>query len=61
MPQIAEIALAYLARGWRVAAPELPHSSASPGSGPPDQVSFAGHVAAALGLRHQFIDIPNPA
>ncbi|WP_323717942.1 alpha/beta hydrolase [Paracoccus aminovorans] len=46
-PQIAEIARAYLARGWRVAAPELPHSAALPGSGPPALISFAGHTAAA--------------
>lgn len=46
-PQIAEIALAYLRRGWRVAAPELPHSGALPGSGPPGLVTFAGHTAAA--------------
>lgn len=46
-PQIAEIALAYLARGWRVAAPVLPNSSASPGSGPAAEVSFARHVRAA--------------
>ncbi|WP_347265827.1 hypothetical protein [Paracoccus sp. (in: a-proteobacteria)] len=45
--QIAEIALACLRRGWRVAAPELPHSAALPASGPPGQVSFAGHTAAA--------------
>lgn len=45
--QIAQIALAYLAQGWRVVAPELPHSSALPQSGPPDQVTFAGHVRAA--------------
>lgn len=49
-PQIAEIALAYLARGWRVAAPELPNSSASPGSGPAAEVSFARHVRAAAGV-----------
>lgn len=46
-PQIAEIAEAYLARGWRVAAPELPHSAALPESGPPEQVTFAGHTSAA--------------
>lgn len=46
-PQIAEIAEAYLARGWRVAAPELPFSIASPGSGPPEQITFSGHTAAA--------------
>ncbi|MBU3029000.1 alpha/beta hydrolase [Paracoccus marinaquae] len=45
--QIAEIADAYLARGWRVAAPELPNSVALPESGPPDQVTFSGHTAAA--------------
>ncbi|SMO65910.1 alpha/beta hydrolase [Paracoccus laeviglucosivorans] len=49
-PQIAEIALAYLARGWRVAAPELPHSAALPDSGPPDQLTFTGHVRAATGV-----------
>lgn len=46
-PQIAEIAAAYLARGWRVAAPELPHSAALPQSGPPEQITFSGHTAAA--------------
>lgn len=46
-PQIAEMASAYLARGWRVAAPELPNSVASPGSGPPGLVTFSGHVRAA--------------
>lgn len=45
--QIAEIARAYLARGWRVAAPELPHSVASPQSGPPEKVTFSGHTQAA--------------
>ena len=45
--QIAEIAMAYLARGWRVVAPELPHSIALPDSGPPDQVTFSGHTRAA--------------
>lgn len=49
--QIAEIANAYLARGWRVAAPELPNSAASPGSGSPALVSFAGHTAAAARVR----------
>lgn len=46
-PQIAEIALAYLRRGWRVAAPELPNSVALPDSGPPGQVTFSGHTRAA--------------
>ncbi len=45
--QIAEIAKAYLARGWRVAAPELPNSIALPDSGPSDQVTFSGHTRAA--------------
>lgn len=40
-PHIAEIARAYLASGWRVAAPELPHSAANPGSGPADQLTLA--------------------
>ncbi len=48
--QIAEIAEAYLARGWRVAAPELPHSIALPDSGPSDQVTFTGHMRAAAGV-----------
>ncbi|HRM74099.1 MAG TPA: alpha/beta hydrolase, partial [Paracoccus sp. (in: a-proteobacteria)] len=48
--QIAEIAEAYLARGWRVAAPELPHSIALPNSGPSDQVTFTGHTRAAAGV-----------
>lgn len=48
--QIAEIAEAYLARGWRVAAPELPNSIALPDSGPPDQVTFSGHTRAAAGV-----------
>jgi len=48
--QIAEIADAYLARGWRVVAPELPHSAALPGSGPPDRVTFSGHTAAAAAV-----------
>ena len=47
--QIAEIADAYLLRGWRVAAPELPNSIALPESGPPDQVSFTRHTQAAAG------------
>ncbi len=48
--QIAEIAEAYLARGWRVAAPELPHSAALPESGPPGQVTFSGHTQAAAAV-----------
>lgn len=48
--QIAEIAEAYLACGWRVAAPELPHSIALPNSGPSDQVTFTGHTRAAAGV-----------
>ncbi|WP_196216822.1 alpha/beta hydrolase [Paracoccus shanxieyensis] len=45
--QIVEIANAYLSRGWRVAAPGLPNSVAVPDSGPPEAVSFSGHVRAA--------------
>ncbi|MTH79693.1 alpha/beta hydrolase [Paracoccus aestuariivivens] len=45
--QIAEIAEAYLARGWRVVAPELPYSAALPESGPADRVTFSGHIDAA--------------
>lgn len=50
--QIAEIAMAYLARGWRVAAPELPNSIALPASGPADQVTFSGHTRAAKAAWH---------
>ena len=42
--------MAYLARGWRVVAPELPHSIALPESGPPDQVTFSGHTRAAMAV-----------
>ncbi|MFD1796542.1 alpha/beta hydrolase [Paracoccus aurantiacus] len=45
--QIAEIADAYLSRGWRVVAPELPNSIALPDSGPADQVRFSTHTKAA--------------
>lgn len=60
--QIAEIAEAYLARGWRVAAPELPNSIALPQSGPSDQVTFSGHTNAAMAvwrwLATEFPDAP---
>lgn len=46
-PQIAEIARAYLGRGWRVVAPELPFSAALPRSGPPAELTMANHLAAA--------------
>ena len=46
-PHIDEIARAYLDRGWRVAAPELPFSGALPDSGPSDKVTLSGHAAAA--------------
>ncbi len=45
--QITEIAAAYLARGWRVVAPELPNSAALPASGPPDRVTFSQHCLVA--------------
>ncbi|MBS0573235.1 MAG: hypothetical protein JSS08_08295 [Proteobacteria bacterium] len=46
-PHIAEIARVYLSLGWRVAAPELPHSAATPGSGPADQLTLASQRDAA--------------
>lgn len=49
--QIAEIAEAYLARGWRVAAPELPNSIALPDSGPPEEVTFTRHAQATSEAR----------
>ncbi|XDA97396.1 alpha/beta fold hydrolase [Sulfitobacter sp. LCG007] len=44
---MSAIAQAYLQAGWRVAAPEMPRSSANPGSGPPEEVTLAGHTEAA--------------
>lgn len=62
-PHIAEIAFAYLDRGWRVAAPELPNSIALPQSGPPDQVTFSSHTQAASDvwqwLAQRFSDGPH--
>ncbi|WP_116134522.1 alpha/beta fold hydrolase [Tropicimonas sp. IMCC34043] len=49
--QIAEIALAYLARGWRVVAPELPFSAALPHLGPRERLTMANHLAAAAAVR----------
>jgi pimeloyl-ACP methyl ester carboxylesterase len=46
-PQIAAIAAAYLARGWRVLAPELPNSAALPDSGPPNELTMARHRRGA--------------
>ena len=46
-PQIAEIANSYLSRGWRVVAPELPNSAASPNSGPSSELTFTRHTQAA--------------
>ncbi|ARC89075.1 alpha/beta hydrolase [Rhodovulum sp. MB263] len=45
--QIAVIAEAYLARGWRVVAPELPNSIALPASGPADRLTMDGLRRAA--------------
>lgn len=45
--QMAEMARAYLGRGWRVVAPELPNSIARPQSGPPSEVTFSRHTQAA--------------
>lgn len=46
-PHIAEIARVYLSSGWRVVAPELPHSAAIPGSGPADRLTLASQGDAA--------------
>ncbi|WP_093359314.1 alpha/beta fold hydrolase [Tropicimonas isoalkanivorans] len=51
-PQIAEIAEAYLAAGWRVIAPELPNSSALLESGPASELTLTGHLAAAAEAWH---------
>ena len=61
-PHIVEIARAYLARGWRVAAPELPNSAALPQSGPASDVTLSGHAAASAGVwawaKGRFTDAP---
>ena len=49
--QIAAIAEAYLARGWRVALPELPNSIALPASGPAECLTMGGHRDAAIAVR----------
>lgn len=46
-PHMVAIAQAYLARGWRVAVPDLPFSDATPGSGPAGALTMAAHHAAA--------------
>lgn len=46
-PHVDEIARAYLDRGWRVAAPDLPYSEATPGLGDPSGLTMTGHAAAA--------------
>ncbi|MBL3571873.1 alpha/beta hydrolase [Rhodovulum visakhapatnamense] len=61
-PQIAEIAEAYLARGWRVVAPELPNSIALPASGPADRLTMDGLRRAAAEVmvwtRARWPDVP---
>ncbi len=41
------IADAYVGRGWRVVAPDLPFSRATPGSGPPEDFTMQRHVEDA--------------
>jgi pimeloyl-ACP methyl ester carboxylesterase len=50
-PQVAAIVTAYVARGWRVVAPELPCSAALPGSGPPSELTMARYRHAAAEVR----------
>lgn len=40
---IEMIADAYVARGWRIVAPDLPNSRATPDSGPPERFTMSGH------------------
>lgn len=47
VPHMIAIAEAYLARGWRVVAPDLPHSRATPASGSPTEFTMTGHLADA--------------
>ena len=49
-PHIVPIAEAYLARGWRVVAPDLPHSRAVPGSGPAELYTMSGHLEDAAAV-----------
>ncbi|MCA8881843.1 MAG: alpha/beta fold hydrolase [Rhodobacteraceae bacterium] len=46
-PQIDEIARAYLARGWQVAAPDLPASLVLPGSDAPQDPTMTDHLDSA--------------
>jgi pimeloyl-ACP methyl ester carboxylesterase len=46
-PHMRPVAAAYLARGWRVIAPDLPYSRATPDSGPPERFTMSGHLADA--------------
>jgi pimeloyl-ACP methyl ester carboxylesterase len=46
------IADAYAGRGWRVVAPDLPFSRATPGSGPPEDFTMQRHVEAARQVLH---------
>ncbi|MEM8956757.1 MAG: alpha/beta fold hydrolase [Pseudomonadota bacterium] len=46
-PHIQALIQAYLTRGWRVMAPDLPHSAATPASGPSEDVTMDGHARAA--------------
>lgn len=47
---IVPIALAYLARGWRVVAPDLPNSRAVPDSGPVELYTMSGHLEDAAAV-----------
>lgn len=49
-PHIVPIADAYLARGWRVVAPDLPHSRATADSGPPELYTMSGHLEDAAAV-----------
>lgn len=46
-PHMVAVAEAYLRRGWRVLAPQLPYSLADPGSGPANRATMGIHRRAS--------------
>ena len=54
-PHIQTLIRTYLTRGWRVLAPDLPYSAASPALGPAAQITMNGHARAAGEVLAAFI------
>lgn len=49
-PHIQALIRACLARGWCVAAPDLPYSAATPALGPSEHITMEGHARAAAAV-----------